>query len=372
MRLPDDRAHWSRAVAAIERTRRCRGPAGTCGEVLRADRVVLATLRRRRGGCCWPTPPPPRRLHSPASHSRNEITPSRCSPLRFPPWRGRGELNYSRSACTGSEPAVRCRLLDESPARGSTPTGLYAPASNGGGDIDPASVPGSRELSPPVSPSKSVAAPRPLSTAGGLRHAFAGAHLGWGFHEDGARSGRVAAERPRPVVTSSGGCQPGRPEVPDRARTGSARPTDAAHPPDTGPHLCGSVDIDDPPDHGVLAASGRATTSSGLHLAAHGGVERFVTASGRIDPARGTRPHATNPRDSDVFNLLTTHYCLGPDERLRWLILEIHNTYGEARTLPISTRSRAAARSPKGSSGVSPFISVDGMYDVAVTLTQNG
>ncbi len=47
----------------------------------------------------------------------------------------------------------------------------------------------------PVFTPAAVAAARRLRTAGGERLAFAGAHLGWGFHEDGARSGVEAARR---------------------------------------------------------------------------------------------------------------------------------------------------------------------------------
>lgn len=47
----------------------------------------------------------------------------------------------------------------------------------------------------PVFTRQAVAAAARLRTAGGPRLAFAGAHLGWGFHEDGAVSGVAAAAR---------------------------------------------------------------------------------------------------------------------------------------------------------------------------------
>jgi uncharacterized protein len=47
---------------------------------------------------------------------------------------------------------------------------------------------------PPVPTNKAVAAATRLRGAGGERLAFAGAHLGWGFHEDGCHSGVEAAE----------------------------------------------------------------------------------------------------------------------------------------------------------------------------------
>lgn len=59
----------------------------------------------------------------------------------------------------------------------------------------------------PVFTRDAVAAARRLRTAGGDRLAFAGAHLGWGFHEDGCRSGVEAAE------SFGGGWSPGSVQV---------------------------------------------------------------------------------------------------------------------------------------------------------------
>lgn len=47
----------------------------------------------------------------------------------------------------------------------------------------------------PVFTVEAVNAAATLRAAGGPRLAFAGAHLGWGFHEDGARSGVEAARK---------------------------------------------------------------------------------------------------------------------------------------------------------------------------------
>jgi predicted NAD/FAD-binding protein len=47
----------------------------------------------------------------------------------------------------------------------------------------------------PVFTLKAVEAAKRLKGSGGARLAFAGAHLGWGFHEDGARSGVEAAKK---------------------------------------------------------------------------------------------------------------------------------------------------------------------------------
>ena len=60
--------------------------------------------------------------------------------------------------------------------------------------VDPASVTATTTYEHPVFTHAAVEAAARLRTAGGPRLAFAGAHLGWGFHEDGCRSGVEAAE----------------------------------------------------------------------------------------------------------------------------------------------------------------------------------
>ena len=66
----------------------------------------------------------------------------------------------------------------------------------GGEDlVDPATVIARREYAHPLYTPESVAAQARLPECATDRIAFAGAYHGWGFHEDGARSGLVAAER---------------------------------------------------------------------------------------------------------------------------------------------------------------------------------
>ncbi|WP_433021420.1 NAD(P)/FAD-dependent oxidoreductase [Kribbella sp. CA-294648] len=63
------------------------------------------------------------------------------------------------------------------------------------GWVDPTTAIAQMTYAHPIFTPESVAAAPVLRTAGGPRLAFAGAHLGWGFHEDGCRSGVEAAER---------------------------------------------------------------------------------------------------------------------------------------------------------------------------------
>jgi uncharacterized protein len=66
---------------------------------------------------------------------------------------------------------------------------------NAAGRVDPRTVVAEMTYAHPVFTTEAVAAAGRLRSAGGDRLAFAGAHLGWGFHEDGCRSGVEAAAK---------------------------------------------------------------------------------------------------------------------------------------------------------------------------------
>ena len=66
---------------------------------------------------------------------------------------------------------------------------------NAEGRVDESTVVAQMTYTHPVFTSAAVEAASRLSLAGGDRLAFAGAYLGWGFHEDGCRSGVEAAAK---------------------------------------------------------------------------------------------------------------------------------------------------------------------------------
>ncbi len=108
--------------------------------------------------------------------------------------RARASWNYRRATCTGHErPHVsywmnRLQGLDEDGDQ-------FVVTLNPPSPVDDGDVLARMVYDHPVFTRESVAAARRLTSAGGGRLAFAGAHLGWGFHEDGCRSGVEAARR---------------------------------------------------------------------------------------------------------------------------------------------------------------------------------
>ncbi|NYF98637.1 NAD(P)/FAD-dependent oxidoreductase [Janibacter cremeus] len=107
--------------------------------------------------------------------------------------RARASWNYRSATCGGAtEPRVsywmnRLHGFDEEGDQ-------FIVTLNSPTPIDEGDVVARMDYAHPVFTREAVAAATRLRSAGGDRLAFAGAHLGWGFHEDGCRSGVQAAE----------------------------------------------------------------------------------------------------------------------------------------------------------------------------------
>ena len=77
----------------------------------------------------------------------------------------------------------------------------------------------------------------------------------------------------------------------------------------------------------------------------------------------------TTPRSlGHVFNPLSVHYCIDTHEKIRWAILEVHNTYGGRHAYLLHPTEKGDAGVEKAFY-VSPFFEVRGDYEVRVQLS---
>ena len=106
----------------------------------------------------------------------------------------RASWNFMMDSCTGQSSKVLVSYWMNLLMRLSGKKD-YVVTLNGGNLIDENKVIAKMEYEHPVFTVQSLKAAEYLRSAGGARLAFAGAHLGWGFHEDGARSGVAAARK---------------------------------------------------------------------------------------------------------------------------------------------------------------------------------
>ncbi|MBF4161150.1 FAD-dependent oxidoreductase [Nocardioides sp. CBS4Y-1] len=242
--------------------------------------------------------------------------------------------------------------------------------------VDPSTVLDRMEYEHPLYTPASVAAQRRLPEIGTTRVAFAGAYHGWGFHEDGARSGSVAATRlglswPAPAVLTDGA--PPAPHTPAVYRTTitHTRRTPWKRSFEHASHHW-LVDVDDLPDHRPLAFA-RGTFESRDHLGApertlRENLEAFLETQGRtLDPA-GRILLATQPRAFGYcFNPISVWWALDHHGRQEACVVEVHNTYGDRHAYLVDPDEQGRARTPK-SMYVSPFHGTDGDYELAVPL----
>ncbi len=244
----------------------------------------------------------------------------------------------------------------------------------GGEDlIDPALVIARREYEHPLYTPDSVAAQRRLAEIGTERIAFAGAYHGWGFHEDGARSGLEAARRLGlgPTRTGASGTvtrvAPAAPTAPQVYRT-------------TVRHLRRTpwrrefehrsslwlADLDALPTTRGWRALWRGSIQARDHLGDPGlsvreNLARFLSRHG-VDLGEGRVLLAAHPRALGFcFNPISVFWCERPDGSPLATVVEVHNTYGDRHVYLLDPEHPAPLAKQMY---VSPFHGVDGEYDV--------
>ncbi|CAI9411487.1 FAD-dependent oxidoreductase [Nocardioides sp. T2.26MG-1] len=286
------------------------------------------------------------------------------------------------------------------------PTQTHYLVTLGGEDlVDPATVIARMEYEHPLYTPASVAAQRRLSELDSDRVAFAGAYHGWGFHEDGARSGLAAAERLgfEWIHPEGGGFEaqaPGRLRTSNTATVVEVRGAPATT--DTGVEVRGApapsletttgvyattithvrrqpfrrsfrnrshtwlVDLDALPDHGLL---GRFEGRDHLGDPDRSIRENLAAFLARHDVELGTGRvlMAAHPRAfGHCFNPISV-FWVTPEHGDPCTVVEVHNTYGDRHAYLVRPDERGRATTPK-QMYVSPFHGTDGSYDLLVPV----
>jgi predicted NAD/FAD-binding protein/DUF1365 family protein len=237
----------------------------------------------------------------------------------------------------------------------------------GGEDlVDPATVIDRMEYEHPLYTPESVAAQARLAEIDTERVAFAGAYHGWGFHEDGARSGLAAAER---LGLVWGGF-----EDPVTAQTGiyatTIRHTRRTPWKRSFTHRSHTwlVDLDALPDHGLLAPV-LGSFEARDHLGSpdrtiRQNVADFLRLHG-VELGAGRVMMAAQPRAFGYcFNPITV-FWVSPTDADPCVVVEVHNTYGDRHAYLVHPDQHGRATTTK-QLYVSPFHGTDGTYDLTV------
>lgn len=285
----------------------------------------------------------------------------------------------------------------------------------GGEDVvDPASVLVRRDYAHPLYTPTSVAARARLPEIDSDRLVFAGAYHGWGFHEDGARSGLKAVERlglgwpeasrytvrsslatgtrrpfaagssssprgPKDIECLGRGTRPGRTEMPSGRIETPATSYDTTLVHKRREPLKNSftlrshlyvVDLDHVAENGrVDGAHGRFLGRDhfdGDTVSIREGLNRFL-ARHDLDLRAGRVLLASQPRAfGHCFNPISVHWCWADERgvgRPAATVVEVHNTYGDRHAYLLDTDADGRGRVDKAMY-VSPFHGTDGHYEV--------
>ena len=235
--------------------------------------------------------------------------------------------------------------------------------------VDPAAVIDRMEYEHPLYTPSSVAAQRRLPGIGTDRVAFAGAYHGWGFHEDGARSGLAAAER---LGLRWEGLDTGAGAPYSTNESGVVYDTVIRHTRRTPfrrtfTHRSHTwlVDLDDLPDHGLLGRFEARDHLGEPDRSIRDNVEAFL-ALHDVDLGGGRILMAAHARAFGYcFNPISVFWCHDASGEQVAVVVEVHNTYGDRHAYLVHPDAQGRATTPK-QMYVSPFHGDDGTYELAV------
>ncbi|KRC45030.1 dehydrogenase [Nocardioides sp. Root224] len=240
------------------------------------------------------------------------------------------------------------------------PTDTHYLVTLGGEDlVDPSTVIDRMEYEHPLYTPDSVAAQARLGEIDTTRVAFAGAYHGWGFHEDGARSGLARWGEPQPPASTGLYAT----TIRHTRRTPWKRSfTHRSH--------TWLVDLDALPDHGVLSPV-LGSFEARDHL---GDPDRSIRDNladflRRHDVELGTGRvlMAAQPRAFGFcFNPISV-FWVTPESASPCVVVEVHNTYGDRHAYLVHPDAQGRATTPK-QMYVSPFHGTDGTYELAVPV----
>jgi uncharacterized protein len=255
-----------------------------------------------------------------------------------------------------------------------------------GGDdlVDPGSVIDRMEYAHPLYDRSSVSARHRLPSIHTDRIAFAGAYDGWGFHEDGARSGVAAAERlghrwpaaPPPRLGTNDKDRRRFPAVWDQTADPGAggivyrttiRHTRRTPFRRTFMHRSHTwlVDLDHLPDHGLLGRFEARDHLGSPHRTLRQNIVRFLATQG-VNVDGGQILLAAQPRAFGFcFNPISVFWCFDRFGEQAAVVVEVHNTYGDRHAYLVHPDEQGRATTGK-QMYVSPFHGTDGRYEIAV------
>ena len=284
--------------------------------------------------------------------------------------RAQGSWNFLRPASSTDSAEVQVTVTYDLTRLMRLPTKPHYLVTLGGEDlVDPETVIARREYAHPIYNPVSVAAQRRLPECNTQRIAFAGAYHGWGFHEDGARSGLAAAThlglpwtRTTREPPEAGPLR--EPTIRHTRRTPFKRTFEHAS-------TMWLVDVDDLPDHDNYATFEARDRLGSPEQTIRDNVEAFLADNGVL-LGTGERPGtilmAAQPRSLGyAFNPISVLWCFDAAGDQAAVVVEVHNTYGDRHAYLVHPDQQGRAQTAKAMY-VSPFHGVDGTYDIAVPI----